>query len=197
MAIGKTEFIENLYKDCYIFEYDKTYMYQARGDYDNKRTTHLVITNYPLEETIKESTDAVEVKLDMKEIKNIIETTVAKVVEDTVTKLLEKNIEKYMFSAIEKAFNIKLNINQPQKTTLVEQPEQEAAKPIPEKPKRRSRKKYKIEQCSKDGKTIKIYDSYEELIKEHKISKNSLAQCFSGTIKTSHGFVWKKINSPS
>lgn len=48
MAIGKTDFIYNLYKDYYIIEYDKTYMYQAKGTYDNKHTTHLVITNYPI-----------------------------------------------------------------------------------------------------------------------------------------------------
>lgn len=46
MAIGKTKFIYNLYKDYNIVEYDKTYMYQAKGQYDNKHTTHLVITNY-------------------------------------------------------------------------------------------------------------------------------------------------------
>ena len=49
MAIGKTDFIADLYKDYYIVEYDKTYMYQARGgEYDGKKTTHLVITNYPI-----------------------------------------------------------------------------------------------------------------------------------------------------
>lgn len=46
MAIGKTDFIADLYKDFNVLEYDKTYMYQARGKYDNKRTTHLLITNY-------------------------------------------------------------------------------------------------------------------------------------------------------
>lgn len=46
IAIGKTDFIYNLYKDCNIVEYDKTYMYQAKGEYDNKHTTHFVITNY-------------------------------------------------------------------------------------------------------------------------------------------------------
>lgn len=49
MAIGKTDFIEDLYKDYYVVEYDKTYMYQARGDYDSKHTTHLVITNYQID----------------------------------------------------------------------------------------------------------------------------------------------------
>ena len=49
IAIGKTDFIYELYKDYNIVEYGKTYMYQARGKYDNKHTTHLVITNYPLE----------------------------------------------------------------------------------------------------------------------------------------------------
>lgn len=48
MAIGKTDFIADLYKDCYVIEYNKTYMYQARGEYDNKHTTHLLITNYPI-----------------------------------------------------------------------------------------------------------------------------------------------------
>lgn len=49
IAIGKTDFIYDLYKDYNIIEYDKTYMYQARGEYDNKHTTHLVITNYQIE----------------------------------------------------------------------------------------------------------------------------------------------------
>ena len=47
-----TEIAKNIVcydKDYNIVEYDKTYMYQARGKYDNKHTTHLVITNYPLE----------------------------------------------------------------------------------------------------------------------------------------------------
>ena len=48
MAIGKTDFIADLYKEYNIAEYDKTYMYQARGEYDSKHTTHLVITNYSL-----------------------------------------------------------------------------------------------------------------------------------------------------
>ena len=48
IVIGKTDFIYDLYKDYNIVEYDKTYMYQARGNYDNKHTTHLVITNYPI-----------------------------------------------------------------------------------------------------------------------------------------------------
>lgn len=50
MAIGKTDFIADLYKDFHVLEYDKTYMYQARGDYDNKHTTHLLITNYNTED---------------------------------------------------------------------------------------------------------------------------------------------------
>lgn len=46
MDIGKTDFIYDLYKDFNIVEIDKTYMYQARGTYDNKHTSHLIITNY-------------------------------------------------------------------------------------------------------------------------------------------------------
>lgn len=48
MAIGKTDFIQDLYKGFNVVEYDKTYMYQARGEYSNKHTSHLVITNYPI-----------------------------------------------------------------------------------------------------------------------------------------------------
>lgn len=48
MAIGKTDFIAKLYKDYSILEYDKTYMYQARGTYASKHTTHLLIANYSL-----------------------------------------------------------------------------------------------------------------------------------------------------
>ena len=46
MIIGKTDFIYNLYKDFNILEYDKTYMYQARCKYNNKKTKHIIITNY-------------------------------------------------------------------------------------------------------------------------------------------------------
>lgn len=46
LVIGKTDFIADLYKDYNIVEYDKTYMYNARGEYKNKHTTHLIITNY-------------------------------------------------------------------------------------------------------------------------------------------------------
>lgn len=48
IAIGKTDFIAELYKDYNVVEYDKTYMYQAKGEYDSKHTTHLVITNYDI-----------------------------------------------------------------------------------------------------------------------------------------------------
>lgn len=46
MIINKTDFITELYKDFNISAYDKTYMYQAKGEYDSKHTTHLVIRNY-------------------------------------------------------------------------------------------------------------------------------------------------------
>ncbi len=44
--IGKTDFICELFKDYNIVEFDNTYMYKARDEYDNKRTKHLIITNY-------------------------------------------------------------------------------------------------------------------------------------------------------
>lgn len=46
MAIGKTDFIEDLYKEYDKIEYDKTYAYQARGTYDSKRSKHIIIKNY-------------------------------------------------------------------------------------------------------------------------------------------------------
>lgn len=46
VVIGKTDFIQQLYNDYNIYEYSKTYAYQAKGTYDNKRTKHLIITNY-------------------------------------------------------------------------------------------------------------------------------------------------------
>jgi hypothetical protein len=46
MAIGKTDFISDLYDGYEKIEYNKTYMYQARGTYDNKKTTHLLIKNF-------------------------------------------------------------------------------------------------------------------------------------------------------
>lgn len=54
MAISKTDFILDLYKGFHIIEYDKTYMYQAKGDYDSKHTTHLVITNYPINNLVND-----------------------------------------------------------------------------------------------------------------------------------------------
>lgn len=46
MVIGKTDFIYNLYKGFNITEYNKTYMYQARGEYESKHTSHLIIKNF-------------------------------------------------------------------------------------------------------------------------------------------------------
>lgn len=46
MIIGETDFINQLYEDFPKIEYEKTYMYQARGTYDNKKTKHLIIKNY-------------------------------------------------------------------------------------------------------------------------------------------------------
>ncbi len=46
MVIGKTDFISHLYREFNIIEYDKTYMYQARGEYESKHTSHLIIKNF-------------------------------------------------------------------------------------------------------------------------------------------------------
>ena len=55
------------------------------------------------------------------------------------------------------------------------------------------REVYHIAMYSKDGKFIKEYHSYNDVNKEHNISRASLSQCFHGRIKTSNGYIWKKI----
>ena len=45
MVIGKTPFIEELYKDYIIYEYDKKYAVNIKNRF-NTETKHLVITNY-------------------------------------------------------------------------------------------------------------------------------------------------------
>jgi hypothetical protein len=50
MVIGKTDFIENLYKDYVIDKYEKKYKFKI---YDGRvgneiNNTHLIITNYKL-----------------------------------------------------------------------------------------------------------------------------------------------------
>lgn len=50
MIIGKTDFIDDLYKDYSVLSYDKIYAYSARGrKYDNKKTKHLIVTNYQID----------------------------------------------------------------------------------------------------------------------------------------------------
>ena len=45
MVIGKTPFIEELYKDYIIYEYDKKYAVNIKNRF-NTETKHLIITNY-------------------------------------------------------------------------------------------------------------------------------------------------------
>lgn len=45
MVIGKTTFIEELYKDCIVYEYDKKYAVNIKNRF-NTETKHLIITNY-------------------------------------------------------------------------------------------------------------------------------------------------------
>lgn len=45
MVIGKTSFIEKLYKDHIVYEYDKKYAVNIKNRF-NVETKHLVITNY-------------------------------------------------------------------------------------------------------------------------------------------------------
>lgn len=54
MAIGYTDFIVELYKDYEIITYDKTYMYQARGEYDGKHKKHIIIRNFKTKKQYEE-----------------------------------------------------------------------------------------------------------------------------------------------
>lgn len=51
----------------------------------------------------------------------------------------------------------------------------------------------KIQQFSLDGNLIKEWNTYSEITKELGISSSSLSQCIRGKIKTSGGYIWKKI----
>ena len=55
------------------------------------------------------------------------------------------------------------------------------------------RETYHIAMYSKDGTFMKEYHSYADVKKEHNISRASLSQCFHGKIRSSNGYIWKKI----
>ena len=55
------------------------------------------------------------------------------------------------------------------------------------------KKTNKIQQFSLDGNLIKEWNTYSEITKELGISSSSLSQCIRGKIKTSGGYIWKKI----
>jgi len=46
IVIRKTDFISELYTDYTQIEFNKTYTYQAKGEYEDKNTIHLIIKNY-------------------------------------------------------------------------------------------------------------------------------------------------------
>lgn len=46
MVARKTDLICELYKDFGMIEFDKTYTYNAKGDYEDKESIHLIIKNY-------------------------------------------------------------------------------------------------------------------------------------------------------
>lgn len=48
LIIRKTPLIEELYKDFNKEEFDKQYMFQARGTYEEKNSTHLIIKNFQI-----------------------------------------------------------------------------------------------------------------------------------------------------
>ena len=49
MVVRKTPLICELYKDYEMIEFDKTYMYNARGEYKDKKSKHIIIKNYAIE----------------------------------------------------------------------------------------------------------------------------------------------------
>ena len=55
------------------------------------------------------------------------------------------------------------------------------------------RETYHIAMYSKDGTFMKEYHSYDDVKKEDNISRASLSQCFHGKIRSSNGYIWKKI----
>ena len=77
------------------------------------------------------------------------------------------------------------------KEAPVEQNEIDTIKP--NKTSHHKKEKYHIAMYSKNGDFIKEYKTYDDVRKEHNILKTSLYQCFNGKIKTSNGYIWKKI----
>lgn len=61
------------------------------------------------------------------------------------------------------------------------------------KKERHKRQNYHIAMYSKDGEFIKEFGSYSDVFKEVPISQASLSQCFHGRIRSSNGYIWKKI----
>jgi hypothetical protein len=52
----------------------------------------------------------------------------------------------------------------------------------------------KIEQYTLDGTYIKTWTSIKEITETLKVSYNSIADCYKGKSKQSHGFIWKNLN---
>ncbi len=63
LVIKNTDFISNLYsnKGLYITSFDKTYMVSFKGR-NNRDCKHLLITNYPIEKEVKETTNVAVLK---------------------------------------------------------------------------------------------------------------------------------------
>ena len=63
LVIKNTDFISNLYsnKGLYITSFDKTYMVSFKGR-NNRDCTHLLITNYPIEKEVKETSNVAVLK---------------------------------------------------------------------------------------------------------------------------------------
>lgn len=55
----------------------------------------------------------------------------------------------------------------------------------------------KVFQYSKDGVLIKEWKSTMQIERELHISNKNISACCTGRVKTSHGYIWKYINTPT
>jgi len=77
---------------------------------------------------------------------------------------------------------------EPKELKRLEQSKQQTIK------KARGRKTYKVSQFNLKGEFLKEFNSLDDVIKEFSnISKSSLSQCINGKIKTSGGYIWKRM----
>lgn len=80
----------------------------------------------------------------------------------------------------------------PKKEKIVDEPVAVVEQPEVKR-EHHKRQPYHIAMYNKDGEFVKEFNSYADVIKEVPISQASLSQCFHGRIRSSNGYIWKKI----